>query len=72
MRIHALSPSQALNLFQDPLLEISLDFVALVVSRSRLAMKSHECTEVKLGLFNKFNLTNASLGMVLDAAIINA
>lgn len=56
-----------LNLLQDTLLELALDLLALVIC-PRLAVKSHQSTQIELGSLQKFNLADVYLCHMLAPA----
>lgn len=53
--------SNHLNAFEDLLLELSLDLLALVVSR-RFTVQIQQCTQIELGGLKKLDLANVNLG----------
>jgi hypothetical protein len=52
--------SAFLNLLKNNLLELPLDLLALVI-RTRLAVESHQSSEVELGLLQQLDLADVDL-----------
>lgn len=57
---HAIHPKPLLNLLQDALLELPLNLLSLLIG-PRLAVQSHQSTEVELGCLEELDLADVDL-----------
>lgn len=66
IHLHTLSCVPALNVLQNTLLELSLDLLTLLVG-ARLAVESHQSTEVELGRLQQLDLADVNVLQGVDA-----